>query len=56
MKFSAILALTAAVSSAIDIEDLDFMNYLSKYGKQYESVKEYIMRKEIYLSNALKIA
>jgi len=50
MQFATILALTAAVGSAIDIDELHFMNYLSKYGKQYESLAEFVLRKEIYIA------
>ena len=55
MKAFAI-ALTAAVTSAIDVEELEFMRYLSQYGKMYDTVEEFLVRKEIYLTKALKIA
>lgn len=56
MKAAFAIALTAAISSAIDVNELEFMNYLSKYGKQYENLEEFLVRKELYLIKALEIA
>ena len=43
-------ALFAAVSSAtIDVDELKFINFLSKFGKHYESMEEFVERKEVFL-------
>ena len=31
------------------------MNYLSKYGKHYDSIEEFMVRKELFLAKELKI-
>ena len=56
MKFAASLALIAAVSSALDLNDLEYMNYLSKFGKQYPNMEEFLLRKELFLAKSLIIA
>ena len=56
MKSSFAVAIVAGVASAIDIDELKFMNYLSKYGKHYDSIEEFVVRKEIFLAKELKIA
>ena len=55
MKITYAAALFAAAVSAIDTDELDFMNYASKYGKAYDTVEEFIYRKEIFLAKNLLI-
>ena len=55
MKITYAAALLAAAVSAINTDELDFMNYTSKFGKVYETVEEFIHRKEIFLAKNLLI-
>ena len=55
MKITYAAALLAAAVSAIDIDELDFMNYASKFGKAYETMEEFVYRKEIFLAKNLLI-
>ena len=56
MKSTFAVALIAAFGSAIDVDELKFMNYLSKHGKMYESILDFNERKELFLAKDLKIA
>jgi len=33
----------------MDTSDFEFMKFLSKYGKSYDTVEEFVARKELYL-------
>ena len=55
MKITYAAALFAAAVSAIDLDELEFMNYASKFGKAYETLEEFIHRKEIFLVKNLLI-
>ena len=55
MKATFATALFAAVSQAIDTQELEFMNYLSKYGKQYHDMNEFLTRKELFLAKEMLI-
>ncbi len=43
LKFTA-LALVGVVSAIENIDSLQFMNYVSKYGKNYDNIDEWNMR------------
>ena len=47
MKALATLAIGAAAS--IDISDLKFAQFIAKYGKQYASMEEYLLRKSYFM-------
>jgi len=51
--FSAILLAGAAV--ALESNDLVFVNFVSKFGKMYDTVEEYHARREIFLARDLLI-
>ena len=55
MKSAFICALFAAASSAIETTDIEFMKFLSQYGKNYDTVEEFLARKELYLLKDLVI-
>ena len=51
--FSAILF--AGAVAAIETNDIVFINFVSKFGKMYETVEEFHARKEIFLAKDLLI-
>lgn len=50
--FAGVLAATAC---ALDASEYEFMQYLSKHGKMYETVEEFLMRKEVFLQKDIEI-
>jgi len=55
MKSSFAAGLVATAVSAIDVDEFDFMKYLSKFGKMYKTVEEFDMRKGLFILTDLKI-
>ena len=56
MKNAFTIALFAALSQAdIDVGELKFIHWMSKFGKHYETMEEFIVRKEIFLAKELII-
>ncbi len=50
--FAGVLAASAC---ALDASEYEFMQYLSKFGKMYDTVEEFLMRKEVYLQKDIEI-
>ena len=51
MKNFVALALAGAVSAQYNsAADVNFMNYLARFGKSYSTVEEYLVRMELYLA------
>ena len=40
----------AVAANAIDIKELEFINYLSKFGKMYKNIEEFNMRMELFVA------
>ena len=56
MKTFIPLALAGAVSAQYNsAADVNFMNYLARFGKSYGTIEEYLFRMELYLANEAKI-
>mmetsp|Transcript_31079 Transcript_31079/g.36465 ORF Transcript_31079/g.36465 Transcript_31079/m.36465 type:complete len:127 (-) Transcript_31079:678-1058(-) len=55
MKTFAAVALAAVASASISIDDFEFMKYLSKFGKMYKTLEEFVERREIFTLKDLKI-
>ena len=55
MKASFAAAVLATAATAIDVNELEFMSYLSKFGKMYTTLEEFVLRKEVFLAKDLKI-
>jgi len=56
MKTAFAIALLAALSQAdIAVGELKFIQWMSKFGKHYETMEEFIERKEIFLAKELII-
>ena len=55
MKTAFASALLAMAATAIDQSDLEFFNFLAKHSKVYDTVEEFMLRKEIFLAKDLKI-
>ena len=56
MKTVFAIALIAALSQAdIDVGELKFIQWMSKFGKHYETMEEFIERREIWLAKELVI-
>jgi len=51
MKTFITLALAGAVSAQYNSSaDVNFMNYLARFGKSYGTVEEYLFRMELFLA------
>ena len=50
--FAGVLATAAC---ALDASEYEFMQYLTKHGKMYQTVEEFLLRKELYLAKDLLI-
>ena len=56
MKTAFAIALFAALSQTdIDVGELKFIQWMSKFGKHYETMEEFIERREIFLAKELII-
>ena len=56
MKNFVALALAGAVSAQYNsAADVNFMNYLARFGKSYSTVEEYLVRMELYLAQEAEI-
>ena len=56
MKSTFATVLLATAVSAINIDELNFMKYLSKFGKMYDTMEEFAHRMELFIIKDLKIA
>ena len=45
---ATVLCTTLAAAEIMTQMDYDFMKYISKFGKEYETVEEFLLRKEIF--------
>ena len=56
MRSFIALALAGAVSAQYNSSaDVNFMNYLARFGKSYGTVEEYLFRMELYLAKEAEI-
>lgn len=56
MKQFVALALVGAVSAQYNsVADVNFMNYLARFGKSYNTIDEYLTRMELYLAKEAEI-
>lgn len=55
MKTAFICGLIAAAANAIETSDIEYMKFLSQFGKNYDTVEEFLARKEIFLAKDILI-
>lgn len=56
MKF-IISAITAVFATALQVseQDMEFLKYVSQYGKSYETQEEFMFRAQVFADNLSKI-
>ena len=55
MRTAFATSLFVAAVASIDVDELNFMHYLSQHGKMYDTLEEFVERKELWLAKDLII-